>query len=131
MKLYATILLSLLVVSSMFARSEATSVGDSTLADKILEICKQTAVSYLNEKVERDYGSPTDKKRKALKVSQSAKYEAEVELVNKRLAKTLKAMTTSKVQEYSDVVFAEYRQSLSDLGEDYYQQAAKKLRELN
>ncbi|MEI9920916.1 MAG: hypothetical protein WDO14_19290 [Bacteroidota bacterium] len=118
------------LVLILFALVTVTLVNAQTASrDSVLVICKKEAISTLTNAIEKEFGDPTESKKKAVKEAKRANFEAKINYLNARLEKDLPS-TSLSVDNYSKAVFAEYRKSLPELKEDFYERATKRIETL-
>jgi hypothetical protein len=103
--------------------------AQSSNVDSVLVICKSEAISSLKRIVEKDFGSPTESKKKAIKVATLTRYEARVNYLNSQLQKDLPS-TSLGLDSYTKGVFAEYKKMFPELKNDFYERATKRIQEL-
>jgi hypothetical protein len=94
--------------------------------DDVAAICKEVAMEFLQKKVNRDFGEPTDVKGINLKLSKKNVYEAVVNSADKSFMTRLKdekALTSKRAQE---LAFDEYRVHVPDLPSEFYEEVSRK-----
>lgn len=119
------ILITLLLVLSPFSSKSQERLNE------ILTLCEKNATEFLKQKVDKDFNSQNEPVQSARKEVKLSAYIAQIMYVNRKLADTLPGKEPLADRELIDLIFKEYRTSLADLKEDFYEQTLKDIKKLN
>src|SRR5690242_7658241 len=121
--------MKILIIVLFAILTTTTSNAQSANVDSVLLICKNEAMTSLKRVVEKDYGNPTESKKKAIKIASLTRYEARVNYLDKKLANDFPS-TAPNLEPYIKAIFDEYKEMLPELKNDFYERVTERIRNL-